>query len=362
MFLIMEEETELLPQSLRERREARERDFQGPEPDAFIEMDKIFSYFARGSAESLAYSTDMSKLDGAKHPNELRAIGGATYRAIQSEGLPLLDGLAANLLRRLFSGGSYYTDLAVKNLHSLLWDSAAKKYTALSVDELIRYINTPEYWKPVPLKGRKKEFEFSLRIGGSGRQKLVFTASFDDGDPWPTDDPQELIDVRIGGKFSAPELPGQLLDKDFREILADQRRRRKLADEFERAPRVRGIKWSIREAIAQELQKIGIRRNSYSREAFSSGRFPYPTTRTSVKKQKWDLVFGRCEHCGVVKELSVEPHDERMRYTDARYELQRVQNVCERLTERKLLPWHESFCSGQSPESVGIPLYRVEDL
>ena len=365
MFLILEEDTELLSESPGAARErARERDYQGPEADASTEMDRIFSSFAPTSDQIVEYpiaKLEASPLNETIMPNLLRAIGGATYRALQSEGRLLLDGLAVNCLRKVLEQHGC-TELSAKNLHSLVFESAAKKYSRIPVDELIRYINTPGYWDLLPLKGRKKGFEFSLRIRGGRRQKLVFVASFDGEDPWPTDGPQELIEIRIGGKISAPDTLGQLLGLELDRILMDQKARRRLAERFAAAPRVRGIKGSIRESIGRELEGIGIPQESYSREGFSSGRFPYSTTRTPVEGKKLDLIFGRCEHCGVVKELTVEPQDERMRYTDDRYELHRAENVCAELTRKELAPWHESFCLGKSLEPVSRPVYAVEDL
>lgn len=361
MFLITETEDELLPAALRGESPSRKPNYQGPEPDALVEMDKIFSQFAPGSLESFSYTVADSQLDEHLGCTTLRAIGGATYRSIKDEGKPLLDGLAANLLRRILNNGGY-SELAVKNLHSLIFDSASKKFTSLPVDELIRYLNDPEYWKPLPLKGRTKEFEFSISTVSKRRERMVFIASFDDGDPWPTDSPLELMCVRIGGKFGGPDLFGQILEREIANVLEDQQRRRKLAERFQNAPRVRGIKGSIRETIARDLQKAGVRRGSYSREGFSSGRFPYPTTRSAIDGRKWDLLFRRCEHCGAVKELTVEPHDERTRYTDARSGLNRIEDACARLTTWEIGPWHESFCPGESAKSLSTPAYAPEDL
>lgn len=347
MFLLMDLDDELLPETIRGEGVSRKPSYQGSEPDALTPIDKIFAAFNPEKQDALGYHPKESNYSWEQQDSILRAIGGATYKSITEHGKPLLDGLAVNLLKRQLFEDSC-RDFAVKNQHSLFFDSRKKKFIPLSVDEMLSYLNDPEYWKRLLFRGKTKELEFSMRGLDDRKMKLVFTASFDDGDPWPTNEPLEITDVRIGGRYSAPELAARLLNEDLSEILRDQQRRRELAEKFEAAPRAPGLKNTIRDTISRELKKVGIMPGDYSREGFSSGRFPYPYTRASIRSQKWDLIFGRCEHCGAVKELTVEPHDERIRYTDARIQLKRIEELCARLTERHIIPWHRSFCSSLS--------------
>lgn len=359
MFLLMDADDELLPETLRGESVSRKPDFQGPEPDALTSIDRIFAAFNPEKQDALGYHPKESNYSWEQQDSILRAIGGATQKSITEHGKPLLDGLTVNLLKRQLFQDSC-SDFAVKNQHSLFFDSRKKKFTAISVDEMLRYLNDPDCWKLLPFRGKTKEFEFSMRTLDHRRVKLVFTASYDDGDPWPTNELIEITAVRIGSRYNAPELVARLLEGDLSEILRDQKRRRELAEKFEAAHRAPGLKNTIRDIITRELKSVDIMPGDYSREGFSSGRFPYPHTRAGIKNEKWDLFFGRCEHCGAVKELTVDPHEDKTRYTDARIQLKRIEAVCGDLTSRHIAPWHDSVCP-KAPYRNTISVQVSED-
>ena len=303
-------------------------DFTGPEGCVNERMVRMLDDFAPSSrVRFLSYRPGFSRMTAEEDSELLRAVGGATHShrndvaAKSSE--RFLDGLSLNLIREAilrFSG-------QVEQIHG--GRSILGKAKLYDLEEFFDTLLTPSGWEGVrPTLSGSMERSFTLPIGGA-LEKLIFVAKLD---PESSNRVCGIQELRITGSGKPRTTEGKLFKLDLNEILADHFRRSEIAADYAAASRVSGIPQWLRDTIDSSLAAVGIAEGSYSRAAFSSGRFPYAVTQIPVGRGHATLLnFQRCESCGVVKGLSISGSG-----LDQ-------QTVCTGLSH-ELNKWHQSVC------------------
>ncbi len=324
-------------------------DFEGPEADATQGIEKLQEQFRSDlSLSSVDYLVGSSGLREHDYDYILRDIGGATAKARERQSRlkesrgdePILDGLAQNLIRKLFweyYGPGYQSNTVRTGAKAFL---RIKPGDNIFLDTMLDSLNRRDSWleeSNIPRGGWKQQTFFALGVSGKPIE-LAFLAEEDSQGNFT------LRSVRTKYRSSVAYLEG-VTDGDFmlrshlNDIIQDHQRRTELARLYSEAPRVSGFPAPLRAALKAGLEAMGIPNGSYSRLGFSSGRFPYAQVRTRV--QSWRrseddssdpvLLFERCPWCGIVCRLKVEGVD-------------RLQEPMGRLSEELIEPWHSSIC------------------
>lgn len=303
---------------------------EDPEHDAIAEIERFKKLFLHGTdVHRYGYSVEDSAKTAESSGERLRAIGAATYERSNALGCPgplggrewLIDGLAKNLLRNLLSAVTIRTAPA----------GALRKATAeVSFSELMRLIGSSSQWDSVKSKANIREREYL--ISGEGiDERLIFL-----GHPLGLSPSTGMVSgVKMWGRGKPRSLAGGNLKRAINGIFEDQNRRITLSYEYDQSPEANALPAPLRAEIKRALEAVGIPNGSYSREGFSSGKFPYRFTYAPIQDSQAGLIFSRCSNCRSVKSLSIE---------NGSYD--QLRTVWE-LTETHISPWHERICGSE---------------
>lgn len=323
------------------------QDYEGPETEAIQGIEVLYRQFL--SNQDLAevdYLVGSSGLREQDFDYMLRDIGGATSQGREwqrrlSDEEPLLDGLAQNLIRKLFReyyGSGHYGDTVALGAKSFM---RIKPGVEIRLQQMFDLLNSGDAWyreTNVPRSWWKQQTFFAQGLGKKFIE-LAFLAE------WSTPRGRFVLQtVRTKYRSSAAYLEGAtdgdfMLRSELNGIIQDHCRRTELAELYEAAPRVSGLPAPVRAGLKAGLEKIGIANGSYSRLGFSSGRFPYAQVRSRVHNWKRSdeddsdptLLFERCPWCGIVCRLKVEG-------------VARLEESVAKLSSAVLEPWHSSVC------------------
>lgn len=334
MYLFAEGEQRPLPKS------AVQRKGDSVEPDAVSYMNELSAQFsATLDYRNLKYDPALTLLAPDRWSSELRAIGGATWQCRKNltpahcEGLERvpMDGLAVNQLYRevrLALGSSMGSISTVKGPFG-----SGVPEEKLSWGDFIRRLNDISEWSALKRDSDGvREMVFSISIAGK-REPLIFVAE-------PAKPPASyfgevtIIGVKQKGRGRPRTDESRWLKDGITAVFKDLKRRTALADLYAAAPQTSGMPAALRSAIKKGLETVDIPNGSYSREQFSSGRFPFQENRVEVSSSDRDtvLIFSRCSYCGSVDSLSIENGTEAQ------------ESVCDLLTARSIEPWHLENC------------------
>lgn len=326
MFLLTEEN--LKREAKLQKSLAVPAKFEAPEADAVREIERLSKLFLYGvNVRRSDYAVESSAKSESSSGELIRAIAGATHRMSSVKGAPgpraggdwLLDGFTRNLLRPLFVNVRISTSPG---------NSLARIGKEISFSELMALIGSSRQWESTKLKTGVREREYRIRGEGID-ERLIFL-----GHPLGLGSSTGMISgLKLWGRGKPRSLAGGNLKRAINAVLEDQTRRIDLSYEYERSPEALALPAALRAEIKRVLEAVGIPNGSYSREGFSSGKFPYRFTHAPIQGSSSALLFSRCSSCRTVDRLLVENGS----YDGIR--------AAWELTEEQIGPWHERVCS-----------------
>jgi len=327
-------------ESLRRSGEDRSKGLkEKPEPDSLRLMDGILEQFLPRSG-FMGYDLVLSQVPVEQGYSTLRAIGGATFRAReehQVSNVPLgkqalLDGLAQNLLQRALSTASNFPVAGSLTPARLTILGSRKSKEKLSLKYFFAELNTLSNWRDRPIsyldRTALKDWKCGVLIGHSWLNLLVRAEVNGSGVPFRIYSMELLRSSEINERTQI-EIGNAIID-----AVEDQKRRIGLAERYEKAPLAPALPAELRAKLKSVLEDMGIPNGSYSREGFSSGRFPYDRTVSPItgRHPSNSLVFERCS-CGAVKAVKLQNCNEEQK------------RFFRNFSKGQLRNWHRSICS-----------------
>lgn len=308
-----------------------------PEPDSLLLMDGILDQFDPAQ-EHFTYDPLLSQVPVESGSSTLRAVGGATFRALRERQplgvalgvAPLLDGLAQNLLRRALNDGPTISTVGSleRPRRSILGFREPRE--ELSLYELFAELNRLSNWRDRSLQsgGTIREWKCGVRLQRHWVVLSVRALVNGSGVPF------QIESMELSPSNSISEHTQLKIGKSVTAALEDQKRRLQLADLYRKAPMAPALPAELRSKLKSALADMGIPNGSYSREGFSLGRFPYGRTVAPIKSrrtQATDLIFKRCE-CGAVESVSLLGCNEEQK------------RFFRNFSKGQIQPWHRSIC------------------
>lgn len=324
-----------------------------PEPDSLSLMNNLLGQFNFLSHRgSLIYDQVLSEVPVESGSSTLRAVGGATYRArseAQAMGValgtvPLLDGLAQGLIGKALSSVDFpATTGSLSAPRRTIWrDLEPREEDVVPLYELFVELNKLSLWRNRPFLSHRTQRQWKCGVL-FGLQWLTLTVIANvNGSGVPF----EISSIDLSRPKKVSESERLRVDNGLTAAIEDQNRRIKLADLYGKTPLAPAIPAYIRAKLKAVLEDMGIPNGSYSREGFSSGRFPYGRTVASIEGRKHSgnsIIFERCS-CGAVESVHLlNCSDEQKRFF-------------RNFSKSSIRPWHLSICPhSKEKELDGFP-------
>lgn len=307
---------------------------EDPERDAVALMDRLYNEFHRDYGIR-SYDPAFSRSD-ASTTTMLRSLGGATLRAQQELSIagyrgsesPLFDGLAINLIDKLFTDAfedSYEISEYFPRRNFL---GVREAVTSQSLNTVVANLADTDVWRKHPRdENGRAQWDLGLSFTTGSWKKLTIFAEIPE-----YGSKASISEVKLQDGDKIPEFEG--IESKFNRIILDQSRRNDLAKSYEATPVAPGLPADLRAGLKAALESIGIPNGTYSREGFSSGRFPERQTQAVLKHRTTaatHLKFNRCR-CGAVRSVELQSGNRR-------------QNAAlNSFSFGQIVPWHDSFC------------------